>query len=125
MNEIITVVTPPDDFLEDGPRILLVGLEPHQTNLVSEALRRIDNQNFIVYMFDETSNAVEWMVDKKHKSSIILFNADMQDQTVAGYVSAQRNSYYFGTLKSIGIINKNAIYSIEQLIQIMEERCDT
>jgi len=119
MSQKITIVTPPDDILDDGLRILLVDLIPAQTHIVSEALKRVEHSNIIAYMFN--SSEVDWMVDKKHKSSIIIFNADSEDQTLVGYIAAQQNSYYFGTLKTIGSINKRAIYSVEQLIETIEE----
>jgi len=119
MNDKITLVTPPDDILEDGLRILLVGLNPTQSHIISEALKKSDHPNIIVYMANSLD--IEWMVDKKHKSSIIVFNADLEDQTLVGYMAAQRNSYYFGVLRTLSNLNKNAIYSIEQFVDLMEK----
>jgi hypothetical protein len=119
MNDKITIVTQPDDILDDGLRILLVGLEPTHTQIVSEALKQSSFPNIIVYMSDLSN--FDWMVDKKHKSSIIIFNADHINQTVVGYLAAQLNSYYFGILKTLGNMNKKAIYSAEQIIEIIEE----
>ena len=123
MNDKITLVTPPDDILADGFRILLVGLVPEQSNVVSDALAKVsDIPNTIVYMADDNdSSKLEWVLDKKLKSCIIVFNADMSNQYLVGYLASQKNSYYFGSLKGLELVNKNAIYSVEQLIALMEE----
>jgi hypothetical protein len=127
MNDKITLVTPPDDILEDGLRILLVGLIPEQSNVVSDALAKVnDIPNTIVYMADDVkSDELEWVLDKKLKSCIIIFNADMGNQYLAGYLASQRNAYYFGSLKGLELINKKAIYSVEQLIALLEENAIT
>ena len=118
MNDKVILVTPPDDVLYDGYRILLVDLNDDQQYIVSEALRQVDIPNTIVYMY--VNQNVNWMVDKKHKSSIIVFNAESNDQATVGYLVAQPNSYYFGTLRDFSKVNDRSINSIEQLIDILE-----
>jgi len=62
-----------------------------------------------------------WIVDKKQKSSIIILNAESEDQTMVGYLASNFNSYYFGVLRSIGEINTSEIFSIENIEQLMEK----
>jgi hypothetical protein len=119
----ILVVTPPDDILLDGYRVLCVGLEHEQSQLVSDAVKETSHNDVIIYLTDILDPT--WILDKKLKSNIIVFNAEMNDQTIVGYLAAQPDSYYFGTLKSIGSANNRAIYSKEQLLLTMEKNRTT
>jgi len=121
MNEKIILVTPPDDILLDGVRILLVDLTAEQNQIVSDALKAVNNQSTVVYVWNINQN-IDWVLDKKQKSNIILFNAESEDQTLVGYLAAQSNSYYFGTLRTLGKVNNSAIYSTEQIIELMEDK---
>ena len=51
--------------------------------------------------------------------SIIIFNAEADDQTMIGYLTAQTNSYYFGQLRSLDSVNNNRINTEEQLTTII------
>ena len=59
--------------------------------------------------------------DKKHKSDIIIFNADSDNDIVVGYLAAQTNSYYFGNLKLLSTVNRSAIYNTDQLYDLLEK----
>ena len=121
MSNKITLVTPPDDVLKDALRILVFDLKPEHTQLISAVLYNIKEiHDTVIYVCNGQDNC-EWILDKKQKSSIIIYNADSENQTMIGYFSAQKNSYYFGTLKSLGSINNNKIVSTEQIEAIMEE----
>jgi len=64
---------------------------------------------------------VNGCLTKKQKCSIIIFNAESQDQTMVGYLSAQTNSYYFGELRSLSSANNNKINEKQKLTKIMED----
>lgn len=119
MTNKVLLVTSPDDVLDDGLRILMVGLTNDQTNLISQALTRLGNIPTIVgYMVN--GSEVEWFLDKKPKCDLIIFNADSENDVIIGYMAAQSNSYYFGNLKSLSQANQNAIYDSEQIFNLLE-----
>lgn len=121
MRNKITLVTPPDDIIVDGFRILTYDLEPHQSQLISEALVKLDNIPSTVIYIANGKDDPSWIIDKKQKCSIIVLNAESLDQTMVGYLIAQRNSYYFGNLRSITGVNNSAIQNIEELKNTLEE----
>ena len=119
MNSKVILVTDPDDIAYDGVRLLLVNLTADQTQLLSTALSKINNLPMIVlYIWNNTSS--DWLFDKKHKSHHIIFNAEHENQLMTGYMSAQRNSSYFGILKNLAKVNTKAIYSIDDCIKLLE-----
>ena len=121
MSDKIVLVTPPDDILQDGIRLLLVDLDTDQTNILSDALKSLtESTSSIVYIWHSLTDDVEWMLEKKHKSDVILFNAASDNDLIIGYLAAQSNSHYFGTLKSLHNINSSAIYNTDQIINILE-----
>lgn len=119
MNSKVILVTDPDDVLYDGVRLLLVNLTADQTQLLSIALSKIHNLPMVVlYVWNDSSS--DWLFDKKHKSHYIIFNAEHENQLITGYMSAQRNSSYFGILKSLTKVNTKAIYNIDDCIKLFE-----
>lgn len=120
MSDKVLIVTDPDDVLVDGLRILLVDLNLTQTQYISDVLTKLDSiPTTVLYMWNSNNNT-EWLLDKKHKSDLIIFNADSENDVIIGYMAAQTNSYYFGTLKSLSAVNKSAIYSTDQISEILE-----
>jgi hypothetical protein len=121
MTDKILVITAPDDAPLDGVRILAVNLAQEQGQIVSNALLEFDNfnVNVINYVWN-TGDDVSWLLDKKAKSDVIIFNADVDDNTVTGYLSAQSKSCYFGTLKDLYLANDRAIYTIEDVLTLLE-----
>ena len=118
MADKVLVVTSPDDVLIDGYRILVAGLTPEQSKIVSDTLLKIKySGNVILYLWDAGDN--EWLLDKKHKSDLIIFNADHENQALVGYMSAQKNSHYFGHLKFLASANAKAIYASEDLENLL------
>jgi hypothetical protein len=72
MTDKVVVVTSPDDVLIDGYRILIVGLTSEQSKVISDALLSIDyDANVILYIWE--SGDSDWLLDKKHKSNLIIF----------------------------------------------------
>jgi hypothetical protein len=121
MTDKILVITAPDDAPLDGVRILAVNLTQEQGHIVSNALLEFDNFNINVINYVwKTGEDVSWLLDKKAKSDVIIFNADSDDNTVTGYLSAQSKSCYFGTLKDLHLANNRAIYSIEDVLTLLE-----
>ena len=119
MNSKVILVTDPDDVTYDGVRLLLVNLTADQTQLLSTALSKINNLPMVVlYIWNNSSS--DWLFDKKHKSQHIIFNAEHENELITGYMSAQRNSSYFGILKNLAKVNTKAIYSIDDCIKLLE-----
>ena len=121
MKNKITIITPPDDILQDGVRILCYGLEKEQTLLISSIIYNLEECKPTIIYVSNGQNDSEWVLDKKQKCSIIIFNAESQDQTMVGYLSAQTNSYYFGELRSLSSANNNKINEKQKLTKIMED----
>jgi hypothetical protein len=118
MTDKIVLVTPPDDIALDGKRILTVNLTQEQQELFSDALKKVENdKNIIVYIWNDQDT--DWLFDKKPKADSIIFNADSSNDLIVGYMAAQPNSYYFGSLKSLHLVNNSAIYSVDQCVDII------
>lgn len=121
MNNKILVVTSPDDTLLQGIRIAHVDLTEEQSSIVSSGLLTsqlpVDAINY-VWKFNEPT---DWLIDKLIKSDIIFFNADSLNQTLVGWLTAQRNSYYFGNLKDLRLVNDRAIYSVDYVSTLLEK----
>ena len=122
MENKITLVTPPDDVIYDGIRVLAYDLMPDQSQMISDCLSQLkDIPQIIVYIANGHDDP-KWIIDKKQKCSIIIINAESQDQTMVGYLSAQHNSYYFGNLRSVSEANGSMIQETKQLTTIMEDQ---
>jgi hypothetical protein len=121
MSDKILVVTPPDDTLLNGIRILHVELNEEQSQIASSALINSNTQHTIINYVWKMSDSVEWLLDKIPKSNFILFNADSgANDLIIGYIAAQPNSYYFGTLRDLNLVNNSVIYNADQIINILE-----
>jgi hypothetical protein len=124
MSDKILVVTPPDDTLINGVRILHVELNEEQSMIVSSALMNSNTQHTVVNYVWKMGDSVEWLLDKVIKSDFILFNADSPNngatELIIGYIAAQPNSYYFGNLRDLNLVNKSVIYNSDQIINILE-----
>lgn len=118
MSDKVLIVTSPDDVLVDGVRIVVAGLTGEQQQVISDALGQLElTSNVVVYIWNPADN--DWSIDKKHKSDIIFFNAGWEDILV-GYLAAQPNSHYFGTLKALGKVNTSVVYDTEQVSSIIQ-----
>jgi hypothetical protein len=121
MIDKIVLVTPPDDILVDGIRLLLVDVTIPQSQMVSSVLTQFETIPTVVAYMWSSGDSVDWLIDKKHKSDIIIFNADSDNDIVVGYLAAQPNSYYFGNLKLLSTVNRSAIYNTDQLYDLLEK----
>ncbi len=120
MSDKVLLVTAPDDVLVDGVRILLVDLIPEQQQAISNALAQVATiPNVILYIWNSSEDTL-WLLDKKSKSDAIIFNANSENDVIIGYMAAQSNSHYFGTLKILSSVNNSTIYNIEQVLTILE-----
>lgn len=124
MSDNVIIVTAPDDFLADGFRFMIVDLDETQTKIVSDALLELKSVGNIVVYFYKTKDPIEWFLDKKSKSDFIIFNADSNNDILVGYLAAQKNSHYFGTLKTLAKANKSAIYSVEDITSLLTYRME-
>jgi hypothetical protein len=121
MSDKVLLVTAPDDTPIDAIRILLVDLTPEHTQLISDALNEFTSiPNIVTYIW-RTGDPVDWLLDKKHKSHSIIFNADCENYMILGYMSAQSNSHYFGTLKTLHTVNNNAIYNVNDCVNLINK----
>jgi hypothetical protein len=116
----IIVVTPPDDIHHDGFRLLLVDLSPDQFQIVSDSLLNLKSlPNVVVYSWN-SHDLDEWMLQKKKKSDLIIFNANSSCDSLIGYLTAQINTYYFGTLRSLATVNNRVLYNTDQCIEVLD-----
>ena len=104
-------------YYKDGTRILAYDLTATQNNTVSQALREVEN-DVIVYIAKSTDDP-KWVLDKRQKCSILIFNAESENQTMVGYFAAQPNSYYLGNLMSLKDVNIRELNSIESIIKLI------
>ena len=125
MTDRILIVTPPDDILLQGIRTLHVHLNEEQSAIVSNALMQTDLPHNIINYVWKMGNPVDWLLDKSIKCDLIIFNAkgpsDPGLDVILGWVSAQHNSYYFGTLKDLHLANDRVIYSSDDILNLMEK----
>jgi hypothetical protein len=121
MTEKILLVTSPDDVQQQGLRILFVDLSDDQTQLISQSLNLIEDFPTIISYIWKVGEDVDWLIDKKYKADLIIFNAESINQTVVGYMAGQYNAYYFGNLKSLSAVNTSALYSLEECKQLLDK----
>lgn len=125
MTDKILVVTPPDDILLQGVRVLHVNLNEEQSAIVSNALMQTNLPHNIINYVWKMGNRVDWFLDKSTKCDLILFNAngatDPGLDVILGWTAAQHQSYYFGTLKDLHVVNNRAIYTAEDIIFLLEK----
>jgi hypothetical protein len=121
MTNQVLIATSPDDTLVDGFRILAIDLDIEQSKILSDSLLETNLSETVVLYNWKITDDINWLLDKKIKSNLIIFNADSQDQTVVGYMAAQKNAYYLGTLKSLSKINNRAIYSRGDLNTLLNQ----
>ncbi len=122
MNNQVIIATYPDDILIDGFRLLTFDLTVEQSKLISDSLLEANFSDTVILYNWKFGENIDWLLDKKNKSDVIIFNADSIDQTLVGYLAAQKNSYFMGTLKSLGLVNKKAIYSSEDLKTLLDSK---
>lgn len=124
MTDKVIVATSPDDVSIDGFRLLLVDLDTVQSKTVSDALLNLSlDNNLIVYLW-KSSEPVSWLLDKKTKSNLIIFNANSDNELIVGYMSAQKKSHYFGNLKLLAGANSSVLYALEDCTNLIKSSID-
>jgi hypothetical protein len=118
----ILVVTPPDDIHIDGYRLLLVDLTPDQSQIVSDSLLQLKSLPSVVVYSWKSDDLDEWLLQKKKKSDLIIFNAESSKHLLIGYLSAQINTYYFGTLRSLATVNNRVLLNTDQCIELLDAK---
>jgi hypothetical protein len=125
MSDQILVVTPPDDTLLQGIRIIHVNLTEEQSSVVSNALFQTSLPHVIVNYVWKMGDSISWLIDKISKKDLVIFNADSTNngaiELLIGWVSAQPRSYYFGNLKDLHIVNNRAIYNADDILNLLEK----
>jgi hypothetical protein len=120
MTDKVVLVTYPDDVLDDAVRILLVDLTEDQSNIVSQSLTELASIPLVVAYSWRIGDSIEWLIDKTHKSQLIIFNADSDDLTLVGYYAGKLNSFYFGDIGQMKIVNRSAIFDVVQTKEILK-----
>jgi hypothetical protein len=122
MSDKILLITEPDDSFLEGVRIFLYNLDPEQYGIFSLALLNFDSvPSTIVYNSNNSTN-IQWLIDKLLKSDLIIFNANSENQQLVGYLCSKPNSYYFGELRDLSLVNNSVIFDVHQLKEILERR---
>lgn len=120
MADNITMITAPDDLLADGFRMLLVDLDREHDEIVSRILVTIDTDHAIIAYIWKSRDSIEWLLDKRSKINLIIFNANSQNQTVVGYMAAQPISHYFSDLRDLNKANSKQILDLSQCQEVFE-----
>ena len=124
MTDKIILVTEPDDIQLDGFRLVLLDLTNEQNQFVSTALKHIEFAgNIVIYV--ASNSTIDWVIDKKNKSQLIVFNADSDNHLLIGYLAAQKNSHYFGNLKILSKVNNRVIYTVDELVNLIVKTIGT
>lgn len=122
MTDRILVVTSPDDTLLDGIRITHLALTEEQSSIVSSALLNYDHPNALINYVWKIGDKVDWLIDKVAKSHLVVFNADSESiELILGWISAQPQSYYFGTLRDLHLVNNRVIYTSNDILNLLEK----
>ena len=122
MTNRIVLVTQPDDVFDLGKRILVADLSIEQSNELSEALKNLDTEDDIIVYKWLFGDDIKWCIDKIYKANLIFFNAESQNQTLIGFLAAQKNSAYFGNLMSLNGVNKSVVYDRDNCLNFLNQK---
>ena len=124
MSDKVVVATAPDDVLIDAFRLLLVDLNSVQSKTISDALLELSlDTNVVVYLWKST-DPMSWLLDKRSKANLIIFNADSTNDIIVGYMAAQKKSHYFGNLKLLSGANVANLYAMEDCVVLLKRSLD-
>lgn len=125
MSDRILVVTSPDDTLLQGIRIVHVELTEEHSGIVSNALMQSALPHTVINYVWKMGDPIAWLMDKITKGDLIIFNASPDHngaiELIIGWVAAQPRSYYFGNLKDLHMVNDRAIYSVKEILTLLEK----
>jgi hypothetical protein len=121
MNKVY-LVTAPDDVTYDSKRIICVGLDETQREIVSQTLQRFETVPTTVLYVWNNGESQEWLLDKKQKCDLIIFNANNEEKAVVGYFAAHDNAYYMGELGMLSQINNRIIHDTDECHKLIKEK---
>jgi len=121
MNKVY-LVTAPDDVTYDSKKIICVGLDETQKEIVSQALQRFKTMPTTVLYVWSNGESQEWLLDKKQKCDLIIFNANNEDKSLVGYFAAHDKAYYMGELGMLSRVNNRVIYDTDECHKLIEEK---
>jgi len=128
MTDRILVITPPDDSLLDSIRITHVQLNLDQGSVVSAALLKVESAHTVVNYVWKMGDRVDWLLEKVAKSHLVFFNADTDSngaiELILGWIAAQPQSYYFGTLRDLHHANDRVIYTVDDVVNLLGKIAD-
>jgi hypothetical protein len=119
------MVTAPDDSFVQGVRVLLFDLTPDQYSTFSRSLLDMESVPSVVIYNASVSSPVSWIIDKLLKSDLIIFNAESDNQQLVGYLCSRKESYYFGILRDLSLVNNSVLFDVPQLKEILERLFET
>ena len=120
MTDKVLVATSPDDVLIDGFRLLLVDLDSAQTKVLSDTLLDLKLDTTVIVYLWAGADPMSWLLDKRSKANLIIFNADSANELVVGYMAAQKKSHYFGNLKLLAGANSSVLYALEDCTNLLK-----
>lgn len=124
MSDKVIVATAPDDVLIDAFRLLLVDLDSVQSKTISDALLELSLDTSVVVYLWKSTDPMSWLLDKRSKANLIIFNADSTNDIIVGYMAAQKKSHYFGNLKLLSGANVANLYAMEDCIALLKRSLD-
>jgi hypothetical protein len=124
MNKVY-LVTAPDDVTYDSKKIICVGLDDTQREIVSQTLQRFKSMPTTVLYIWNNGESREWLLDKKQKCNIIIFNANNEDQSLVGYFAAHDNAFYMGEIGYLSRVNNKVVHDADELHKLIKEKVYT
>lgn len=121
MNKVF-LVTAPDDVTYDSKKIICVGLDENQREIVSQTLQRFESLPTTVLYVWNNHESQEWLLDKKQKCDLILFNANNEDKALVGYFAAHDKAYYMGELGILSTVTNRIIHDTDQCYDLIKEK---
>ena len=124
----ITVITPPDKLFNSIPSYLLV--KPSLT--VKQQFQTILSQSIDdlnVFIFDDDDTDIDWLLSVANQVDCVIIDIDNCDNLTNKfivYLIAYNNAFYITTdeLTPYGLISKNRIYDLNQIIEQLDEDSD-
>lgn len=121
MNKVY-LVTAPDDVTYDSIKIICVGLDENQREIVSQTLQRFETVPTTVLYVWNNGESQEWLLEKKQKCDLIIFNANNEDKALVGYFAAHDKAYYMGELGTLSYVNNRVIHDTDECHQLIKEK---
>lgn len=91
------VITPPDRYHGEGPKILWIDWQFDQVEHCLNMLRASPIK-LIFYNFGPNDTESPWLIDVAHQSEIIIMNMDARStvDVIKGHLISWDKTYYFG-----------------------------